>query len=66
MVPIPAELASKIAQTFRGTPALLTIILINTLFMVMIVWAIWTSAEMRFKERSELLRMVDRCMQSSK
>ena len=64
VIPIPTELASKIAQTFRGTPALLTIILINVLFMAMIVWALWTSAEMRFKERGELLRIVDRCLSS--
>ena len=64
VIGIPAELATKIAGTFRGTPALLTLILINTLFMCIIVWAMWTSAEFRFKERGEMLRMIDRCMQS--
>lgn len=66
VVPIPAELAAKIAQTFRGTPALLTLILINTLFMGMAVWALWISADYRFKERTELLRMIDRCMQGAR
>ena len=63
VVPIPAELAAKIAQTFRGTPALLLIILINTLFLLVAVWALWISAEFRYKERMELIRMVDRCVQ---
>lgn len=66
VVPIPQELAAKIAGTFRGMPALLALLLINILFMVMIVFSIWTSAEFRFKERAELLRMVDRCMQAQK
>jgi len=63
MVQIPQELAAKIATTFRGMPALLALLLVNVLFMGMVVWAIWTSAEMRFKERSELIRIVDRCTQ---
>ena len=61
MVQIPQELAAKIATTFRGMPALLALLLVNVLFMGMVVWAIWTSAELRFKERSELIRIVDRC-----
>jgi hypothetical protein len=61
MVQIPTELAAKIATTFRGMPALLALLLVNVLFMGMVVWAIWTSAELRFKERSELIRIVDRC-----
>ncbi len=65
MVQIPVELAAKIATTFRGMPALLALLLINTLFMVLIVWALWTSADLRFKERSELIRIVDRCTQRS-
>ena len=64
VIGIPQELAAKIATTFRGMPALLALLLINVLFMGMIVWAIWTSADMRFKERSELLRIIDRCMSS--
>ena len=63
MVQIPQELATKIATTFRGMPALLALLLVNVLFMGMVVWAIWTYAEMRFKERSELIRIVDRCTQ---
>lgn len=61
MVQIPAELAAKIATTFRGMPALLALLLINTLFMGMVVWAMWISADLRFKERSELVRIIDRC-----
>ena len=64
VIGIPAELAAKIATTFRGMPALLALLLINTLFMALIVWAMWTSADYRFKERSELLRIVDRCLTS--
>ena len=60
MIPIPAELAGKLAQTFRGTPALLTIILINTLFMGIVVWALWISAEFRFKERTDLIRVIEK------
>ena len=77
MIPIPAELAGKLAQTFRGTPALLTIILINTLFMGIVVWALWISAEFRYKERTDLIRviekeradhlqMLDRCISSGR
>lgn len=62
MIQIPTEIASKLATTFRGTPALLTIILINLLFMSMIVWALWFQAEFRHKERLEMLRIVDRCI----
>jgi hypothetical protein len=62
MIPIPQELATKIAGTFRGMPALLALLLINLLFMAAIVWSLWTSADLRFKERSELIRIIDRCM----
>ena len=62
MMQIPAEVAAKIATTFRGTPALLTIILINGIFMGMIVWALHTQADYRFKERVELLRVIDHCL----
>jgi hypothetical protein len=62
MVQIPQELAAKIATTFRGMPALLALLLVNLLFMAAIVWAMWTSAEFRFKERAELIRIVDRCL----
>ena len=61
MMQIPSELAAKIATTFRGMPALLALLLINTLFMGMVVWALWVSADLRFKERSELIRIVERC-----
>jgi hypothetical protein len=61
MIQIPAEIASKIAMTFRGTPALLAMLLINLLFMGMIVWALWVQAEYRHKEHLEMLRLVDRC-----
>jgi hypothetical protein len=65
LIQIPTEVASKIASTFRGTPALLTIILINLLFMGMIVWALWFQAEFRHKERIEMLRVFDRCLGKS-
>jgi hypothetical protein len=25
------------------------------------VWALWVSADLRYKERSELIRIIDRC-----
>jgi hypothetical protein len=61
MIQIPAEIAGKIATTFRGTPALLAMLLINLLFMGMIVWALWFAAEYRHKEHIELLRIIDSC-----
>lgn len=62
MVHIPQALAIKIATTFRGMPALLALLLINVLFMGFIMWALWSSAELRFKERGELVRIIDRCL----
>jgi hypothetical protein len=61
MIQIPVEIASKLATTFRGTPALLALLLINTLFMAMVVWALWVSADLRFKERAEMMRVIERC-----
>jgi hypothetical protein len=62
MIPIPQELAEKAINTFRGMPALLALLLINTLFLIIITWAMWTSADYRFKEREGLVRIIDRCM----
>jgi hypothetical protein len=61
MIPIPSEIAEKAISTFRGTPALLAILLVNTIFLVIITWAMWTSADYRFKERADLIRIVERC-----
>jgi hypothetical protein len=66
MIQIPVEIASKLATTFRGTPALLALLLINTLFMAMVVWALWVSADLRFKERAEMLKIIDRCIGASR
>jgi len=65
MIPIPQEIAEKALNTFRGMPALLALLLINTLFLSIGLWALWTSAEFRFKERSDLIRIIDRCMVES-
>jgi len=62
MIPIPTEIAEKAINTFRGMPALLALLLINTIFLVIVAWMIWTSAEYRFKERADLIRIIDRCM----
>jgi hypothetical protein len=62
MIPIPSEIAEKAINTFRGMPALLALLLINTIFLVILSWLLWTSAEYRFKEREGLVRMIDRCM----
>jgi hypothetical protein len=62
MMQIPAEVAAKIATTFRGMPALLALLLVNGLFMGMIVWAMWIAADYRYKERTEVLRLLDRCL----
>ena len=51
-------------MTFRGMPALLALLLINILFMCLVIWALWTSADLRFKERSELIRIIDRRLSS--
>jgi hypothetical protein len=40
-------------------------LLINTLFMGMVVWALWISADLRFKERAEMMRVIERCMNAS-
>jgi hypothetical protein len=65
MIQIPSEVATKIATAFRGMPALLALLLINTLFMGMVVWALWISADLRFKERAEMMRVIERCMNAS-
>ncbi len=62
MIPIPAEIAEKAINTFRGMPALLALLLINTIFLAIVAWMLWTSAEFRFKERADLVRIIDRCM----
>lgn len=61
MIQIPQDVAAKLAGTFRGTPALLAILLVNTLFLAAIVWSLWTSHEYRYKERMELIRVIERC-----
>jgi hypothetical protein len=62
MIQIPQELAVKIAGTFRGMPALMALLLINTLFMGFVAWALWVSSGLRYQERAELLKVVDRCL----
>jgi len=59
---VPAELAGKIMNTLRGAPMLVALLLVNTMVMGLVGYALTVRNTTLYTERSELIRIVDRCI----
>jgi hypothetical protein len=59
----PNKAADKVVSALHGTPMLLVLVLLNLAGLFMIAYLINASANLRFKERGELVASLRECMQ---
>jgi formate/nitrite transporter FocA (FNT family) len=59
----PNKAADKVVSALQGTPMLLVLVLLNLAGLFMIAYLINASAQLRFKERAELVAALRECMQ---
>jgi hypothetical protein len=59
----PTKAAERTITALSGTPMLLVLVLLNLGGLVMITYLIHTSAQLRFRERAELVTALRECTQ---
>jgi formate/nitrite transporter FocA (FNT family) len=62
----PNKAADKVVSALQGTPMLLVLVLLNLAGLFMIAYLINASANLRFKERAELVSALRECMQTTR
>jgi formate/nitrite transporter FocA (FNT family) len=62
----PTKVANKIVSSLHETPMLLVLVLLNLAGLFMIAYLINASANLRFKERAELVSALRECMQTTR
>jgi hypothetical protein len=58
----PMPVADKIAIALKGTPMLLTMLLINLAVLGMVTYLTVQAAALRFQERAELVKALQQCV----
>ena len=58
----PMPVADRIAIALKGTPMLLTMLLINLAVLAMVTYLTVQSATLRFQERAELVKALQECL----
>lgn len=61
----PSKAAEKAISALGRTPTLLVLVLLNLGGLAMVTYLINASAELRFRERSELVKLLRECRQSN-
>ena len=56
------EGVKNITESLRGTPALVVILLLNVIMLGAISWLVVEAGELRKEERSDMVRLLDRCL----
>jgi hypothetical protein len=62
----PNRAADKVVSALHGAPMLLVLVLLNLGGLIMVAYLINASAQLRFKERGELVSALRECMQANK
>lgn len=62
----PNQAADKVVSALHRTPMLLVLVLLNLAGLFMIAYLINASAQLRFKERAELVSALRECMQATR
>jgi formate/nitrite transporter FocA (FNT family) len=57
----PMPTADKAISALKGTPMLLVLVLLNLGGLLMVSYLITASAQLRFKERAELMAVLREC-----
>jgi hypothetical protein len=58
----PIPVADKIAIALKGTPMLLTMLIINLAVLAMVTYLTVQAAALRTQERSELVKALQECL----
>lgn len=61
----PTPAAEKAIAALKGTPMLLVLVLLNLGGLLMVSYLITASAQLRFKERAELMEALRECTKLS-
>jgi preprotein translocase subunit YajC len=58
----PTPVADKIALALKGTPMLLVMLVMNIAVLAMVTYLTIESAQLRFRERAELVKALQECL----
>jgi hypothetical protein len=61
----PTKTVETITGAFKPTPALMALVLINLGMGLLIAFLLVRSADSRFKERVQIIKLLDRCLQTN-